>query len=297
MIFKFRCPKCDIRLTVADHKAGQLSRCPSCQQSIRIPPAGPADPIGQPDRRTAPPSPASVAPRPLTTHPSTPAGDGPLLVETESGSAEPGGSADRSDTRFTDAANDSSFVHLPRWVIYAQAGLLVIVASTFFVFGMMTRQLAGAGGTPATAHYACQLTGTVHLRRGEASVPDEGAVVIVLPADQPPPTRPDAQALRPESFEPLDNPAIEAIEALGGRVVRINSAGSFDLSLTGPREYHVLIISRGATRPPADPIPKSQAVAIGRYFFPVEALLGRQQFYWGSVKLNRQSQAIPPLTF
>ncbi len=310
MVFKFRCPKCDIRLTVSEQKAGQSSRCPSCQQSIRIPPLPRSTESSDASSRGSLDSASGSIRLPGDHRPAEPPiaeaprlGGVPLAGAQAIGSelfAPPpakAGDAGTADLTLRVPSEDPSTLQVPRWVIYSQAGLLLLVAGSFFVLGLMAGQLGAGRGSTAAATYACQLTGTVHLRRSDSQVPDEGAVVIVVPSDRAPAQRPEVQTLRPESFEPLDNPAISAIEALGGRVVRINPAGAFDLSLAGPRDYHVLVISRGSNRPPGESIPKSELVAIGRYFFPVEELVGSHQYYWGSVKLNRQSQAIPPLVF
>lgn len=186
-------------------------------------------------------------------------------------------------------------ITLPRWVVYVQGGLLGVVATTFFLLGMMIGQNAGGSSERSAEMREFQLTGRVVYATGSTKAPDEGAVVIVVPKDGEL-TEADPQGLRPESFEPIDNPTIAQIESIGGRVVRINREGEFDLPLMGPREYFVLVISRNAERGPNEEIPMTDRAQLSGFFFAPD-LIGEKKYHLSPIVLNRRSQKIPDVNF
>ena len=195
MIFKFRCPKCDVRLTVSEHKAGQSSRCPSCEQSIQIPVAqgdevstgkgtasaktervaAPAAAMARTDSMSLAPTDESASSSDSTASGGIevrPAGE-PRAAKTEYADAgEFAGSSGTFDRPIPSRIGRDQ-VLLPRWVIYTQAGLLVIVASTFFVFGMMTRYMATRGGSNSSARTASPRCSSPRsrCRPGKSSTP------------------------------------------------------------------------------------------------------------------------------
>ncbi len=299
MTVKFKCAHCGIRLKVADSKAGRTSNCPGCQQPIRIPEMSTQDDstpsIPQPSSsesksaRIQRVKTAAVAeltePVPLTQ------ALRPVVADAATEANRSESSRSESSTRWNDR------IQMPRWTVYLQAGLLAAVAGTFFVFGVMIGQTSSGRSLPGNTSYPCQLTGEVTYQQTDQRLADEGAVVIVVPADQRLRSRPDLDGLRPDSFKPLENPAIEAVEAIGGRVVRINEQGAFDLKLVGPIDVNVLVISKHASRTGNQPISRSQAADMGRFFFPVEDLLGSKKFVWTKLKLNRESQRLSPVEF
>lgn len=321
MPIRFHCPKCHVRLSVAQRKAGQVSPCPNCRQPITIPLDGSPNPVTSTDEESASPpldklsQPSETPHWPVRTEPGA-----------RAGSDEPRGSADlstsppaptmeswQSQTAIRElepnlerpsylasvaaTMHADSAVSLPRWIVYFQAGMLGIVATTFFLLGLMISSKSGGPEGRATKLYDCQLTGQVYVMSEGRKIPDEGAVVIVAPVDSRMMDRPDPATLRPDEFEAGENPSIAQIEAAGGRVVRINREGEFDLTLRGPREYFVLVISRSGERLESERIPKSTAADIGGYFFPVEDLLGDKKYQLSRLILNRRSQNLPTIVF
>jgi hypothetical protein len=194
-------------------------------------------------------------------------------------------------------ASLSDTISLPRWIVYFQGGLLGVVAGTFFLLGLMIGQNTGAPNGNLAEMYDCQLTGKVVFEKDGQKAADEGAVVIVVPVEAKLMERPDPQGLRPDDFKAVDNPSIERIKAIGGRVGRINRDGEFDLTLRGPREYYVLVISRRIVRAAEERIPTSTSAEVGGYFFPVEDLIGEKKYDWTKRVLNRRSQNLPTVVF
>ena len=187
-------------------------------------------------------------------------------------------------------------IPIPRWIVYLQGALLGVIATSFFVFGFAvgnhTKSLSQQSAEPGR----CQVQGTVYFDEGTYRRADYGAVVLLLPAERKPRQRPDASGLRPGSFEPLDNPSIEAIRELGGAVVRANTDGAFQATLEADKSYWVLAISKNKQLPDAE-ISKQTRAEIGAYFFPIEDLFQDQAFSWTQVRVTGQSQTLDAVVF
>ena len=172
-----------------------------------------------------------------------------------------------------------SHILLPRKVVYFQGALLGIVATTFFIFGMMVGSLTGG---PSTAKIqSCRVTGFVTFQKNGSSVPDSGSVVLLLPIDSANIQRQSPEQLRPNNFKPLNNPAIEMVHQAGGVVVRADESGKFDVYVDSPRSFDLLVISRNQKGKRV--LTKSEMAGIGKFFLPVETLLGDNQFVWKRV--------------
>jgi len=188
----------------------------------------------------------------------------------------------RSQASGTELSKDT--VLLPRWVVYFQAALLGIVAATFFIFGMMVGTLNNDNGNAVTSGTDVRVFGTVANELDGRQTPDAGAVVVLLP-DQPPNiSRQDPTTIRPDSFQPLENPTIDSIRAAGGSVVRSNIDGKFEV-FARPGSYNLLIISKSGSESPQK-LTKQQVASISQYFLPVEKLIQNQNFYWQPIRVG-----------
>ncbi|MGI9517421.1 MAG: hypothetical protein ACR2NP_10260 [Pirellulaceae bacterium] len=188
-------------------------------------------------------------------------------------------------------------IQIPRWVIYVQGALLGIVATTFFIFGLAVgNNTSGVGrpGIPATTD--CVVSGRVYYDQGPERRADFGAVIILLPADKVPRERPDASGLRPVTFEPINNPAIETIRGLGGSVVRTDQDGKFETDVSSGKSYWLLVISRNQTASNAS-IGKQTRSELGAYFFPIEDVLDDRAFQWSKVRISGAEQELRTVTF
>lgn len=191
-------------------------------------------------------------------------------------------------------------VSVPRWVVYFQAGLLGVVATTFFVFGLMVGNLT-SGSTEVNASFDCRVVGSVAFRsRGDLRA-DEGAVVFLLPKDKQPDERSPGRLVNPETFKALDNSAIDRIHELGGAVVRADENGQFDVvvdaSYGNGIEYYLLIVSKNRRGVETTPMTNEQVGAIGSFFIPVEDVVDDRSFYWEKVVAAEERLDLPEIEF
>ncbi len=196
-----------------------------------------------------------------------------------------------------DSATNSNSISLPRWIVYFQGAMLGVVAATFFVFGLMVGNLTSGAGSMAEQKINCRVSGQVTYSRGDKNVPDINGVVLLLPVDKSPDQRADSAPVHPDSFEPLDNPAIDSVTFLGGAIVRVNEQGSFDVTIDGPQEYYLLIVSAHKDRDESKEFTKQQKAAIGTFFRPAEGVIGDQAFYWLTLYADRDSIELSEVHF
>ena len=122
-----------------------------------------------------------------------------------------------------------------------------------------------------------------------------GTVVIVIPLNSSVEHRLNAALLRPDSFEPFDNPSSQSIESIGGSVVRVNADGDYATMVESGRDYQVLIISKNTSANSNFGITKLMRAELGSFFLPLEDLLGNRQFHWQQVfvgKTNKELQVV-----
>ena len=192
-------------------------------------------------------------------------------------------------------------VTIPRWIIYFQAALLGIIATTFFIFGLMVGSLTSGVDANAEARFDCRVSGIVEYRDEGELLPDAGAVVFLLRKKEKPAERAAASPVSPEGFRALDNPGIEILHQLGGAVVRADENGKFDVLIDGNAglgvEYHFLVVSRHQSRDESEPLSKQQVAAIGTFFMPVERLVNDQAIYWSSLTAREKRIEMPQVEF
>jgi hypothetical protein len=118
MPIQFACEHCSHSLTVSRRFAGRRGRCPSCREKIVVPGIQVADGV---DSSEVPLRESATKGRSVVS----------AAIPSSGESARPVAAAPDSETRqLTD------MVAVKRWVIYTQAALLGIVATSFFVFGL-----------------------------------------------------------------------------------------------------------------------------------------------------------------
>lgn len=189
---------------------------------------------------------------------------------------------------------------LPRWVVYFQVAMLGIVAATFFLFGLMVGQLTGRNLNSEQPSFDCQLTGSVQYQLDGGLLPDEGAVVFLLPRNRKPAERAPGNLVSPREFQPLGNRGIEVVHQLGGAVCRVNASGEFNLVVDGNQqgiEYFLLIVSANQAESTQKPMTKLQVAAIGTFYLPVERVIDGQAYHWSTVVARGSNQQIPTVLF
>ena len=182
-------------------------------------------------------------------------------------------------------AADSGRVSLPRWVLYAQAALMTVVAVGAFSSGLVvgggrSRRVVETAPAQAPAPGPVEIGGTVHFRPNGGKHPqaDGDAVVIALPAGAVFPERIKVVGLRPQDPAPTENHApTQILESLDGGFARVDRTGRFRLTLR-PGGYLVLAISKHAQRPKGQAIPADDLALLGRFFTSGPDLVGGARY-------------------
>ncbi len=266
MPVQFVCSACQQALKVGSRKAGCRVKCPKCQASILVPnPKEAADSQGviQPVR---PADGQTVLLDGLAIY-----DDVPAIIDR---------GAARSAATSRDLAVDRRLVSISRRVLYAQAALIVVVATVAFGLGYRIGRGPLTPGEPKAPLPPVEIEAAIAYRtdRGELA-PDVGAVVIAIPAGSLPPgnSRFDAAGLRPQDPPPIEgHHMIRAIEGIGGLYQRV-TAGKPNL-LVRPGKYHVLVISNRTVRPAAAQPTQADLTLLGRYFELPTSLIGANKY-------------------
>lgn len=310
MPIRFRCPRCQQRLSIGSHKTGALIQCPTCKDQVRVPDAsevlslrGPS--TSEPESDTVsvaatsaiplaeliepvndPPSRATAVPN--TSSPS------PVTAPVAASFTQPLASADVYDSpraatnSFTSAAwanklgiskLDHSRVTLPRYVIYTQGLLLGAVGFVCLIFGIALGWKFSPTSSPIDPEtLPCVVSGIVEYEdsRG-ARHPDIGAVVLALPAANQPEKSISSEGLGPDDPQPKsEHPGLRELESLGGRIVRANAAGRFEFRVPRGGNFYIVAISK-QTRRDGPHEPKITST-LGKYIAPATKLLGNYQY-------------------
>jgi hypothetical protein len=191
----------------------------------------------------------------------------------------------------------SGMILFPRRVFYVEAVLYLVIAVAAFLAGYFM----GRGDT-AYQEYIRQKLQTEQriyvpgrLLRHAANhiVPDEGAVVVVLPADKFPPTRLSPEGIRPSTGQPHGNSrTTAAILALGGALEWADAAGRFALTLPARGNYYVLIISAHTRRPADEALPFGDVKEMEQYFQDPRAVVQEYSYRWKLRELNLGSNPL-----
>jgi hypothetical protein len=193
-----------------------------------------------------------------------------------------------------------SMILLPRYVVYFQAALLGIVATTFFIFGLMVGSLTSSNSTSTEPVFGCNLAGKVTFVSEGIKQPDSGAVIFVLPKNRRPEERGAANLVAPDEFRPLDNPGLENVARLGGGIVRADEQGQFNLTIDASRkgiEYFVLVVSKHQMRPESTQLTKQQLAFIGTFFLPVDRIITDHKFFWTSITARDTELPLSEIVF
>lgn len=188
-------------------------------------------------------------------------------------------------------------VSVPRWIIYFQGALLGVVATTFFIFGLMVGNFTSGGPTKGEPELDCRVSGMISFRDEKQSKPDSGAVVLLLPQANRPNERVAPRSISPKTFQPLDNPAIDLVHQHGGAVVRADQQGRFEVVVDGPADYFLVVVSRHKQVEVGETLTKKERAIISTFFSPVEDLLDDRAYYFSDVSATRQRVDLPAVNY
>ncbi|MDG2388725.1 MAG: hypothetical protein P8M30_05335 [Planctomycetaceae bacterium] len=142
-----------------------------------------------------------------------------------------------------------------------------------------------------TSHEAIE--GRISYRTVDGNTrPDEGAVVIFLPAYRKSSARLPIVGFRPADSTEDRTIARAAIRALGGDLVKVGEDGLYSSTLPQAGEYHVIVLSRHATRPEEAVISTSDRSTLGEYFDRPQQLLGQLAYHVGNVTYRGEKTEI-----
>ena len=275
MPIRFACEECGQKLSARSRQVGHVAKCPKCKHDVTVPASSTRSSTGS--QPSEPESPGEAEDQDdLYSQFVVYDDDAEWVYEDET---EPSQKAPVAVT--------IERVSIPRNILYIQGVLLALVAIVAFVFGV----LVGSGGSPKETAQAvvrpCTVVGHVHyLTQNGAEIPDEGAVVIVVPKEKQPNAeqRAAVEGLRPSDPLPReDHPALRAIRMLGGAYTRTDENGDYDLRLPAAGEYFVLVLSGNRYRDANEDPVRADLAEIGGYFLPATVLLGNQRYEWRSV--------------
>lgn len=171
---------------------------------------------------------------------------------------------------------------ISRKILYVQAALFAVVGLVALWAGY---QLGRAVGPPASYNPGGAANDVqVHARftyttpQGDLAT-DSGTVLMVLPVDKVPQRPIDPAALHPQQPAPGQNdPAVLALEELGGRYARAEANGTCQMQLPQGGRYHLLYISRQTRRARGESIPAAHMELLGSYFARPDVLIGTQRY-------------------
>ena len=186
-------------------------------------------------------------------------------------------------------------VTLSRWVIYCQAILLLLVATSCFTAGMFV----GSFSTPPSTkdqQTDFRVSGTISYVARDTSLPDSGAVVLMLPESPKISGRQDPSTITPQNFQPLENPTIDTIRNVGGQVVRANIDGKFEF-FSPPGKYQLLVVSNAKADVQRQSLSREQVAFLSQYFLPVESLIVNQDFFWKKINVTIKDVSVDNIEF
>ena len=262
-------------------KAGTQVTCPKCKSPIAVPTASEAatdsflvaHPVEQSRAETPDVMSQFTTPEIEETLNSLVVFDRPA-DGTATGRPSSAGARDSDDER--------RWLLIPRKVVYFQAGLLALVAVLFFLAGWWI-----GGGNPASSpsidptSAESQASLDVFLRYQGADGqprPDEGAVILVLPAEKRVTDKLPAAALDPNLPPPnAASPITDKLTWLGAGHGHTDADGKrAGIAVRIPGKHHVLLLSNHARRT-SEPRPQDLAV-LGTYLDGAAELLGDRQY-------------------
>ena len=253
MPIRFSCPHCTQKLSVSTRKAGKNANCPRCKKELTVPAREPAAGEGEGDTATVTAEEGENEDDPYAQF--VVYDDTELVYDDAAPARPPGGTPSVQDR-----------VAVPRYVLYTQGLLLGAVALICFIFGVLT------GGTffsaPATSGKGpCTITGTVRYASGNQRLPDEGAVIIVLPETKDAGQRASATGMRPDEPLPETTPTgVQQVRDMGGAYTRAGPQGDFSVNLASGGKYYVLVLSNHARRTGNEEVKVVDVRTLGRFF-------------------------------
>lgn len=254
----FTCPHCGQLLSVTRRKVGQPVRCVQCKGGVLVPPP--------PEFEQSLAEQDSPDSQPESYQPSDIAENDPAMFETMVPPTAPFG---------------GGTVELSRTAIYTVGGLLAGVAIVAFLLGWSFGSELSTHKQAANQPSAKRISGriTYVTNRGK-NVPDTEAVVVAFPTKRKPDEKIAPAMMRPE-ISPANVPTnlLNAIRTLGGDFARTDRNGTYELEVSHPGEYFILVVSNHRSRGSRQPTTR-EIVEIGQFVTRATELLEGNDYVW-----------------
>jgi hypothetical protein len=264
MPIRFACPNCHQLLGVSERKAGSQVKCPKCAAEVSVPAE---DDVAAPALRRFEHPEVEEAINRLVVFDRTASDDASL--------GKPAAMSGRPNS------GSEPMLLIPRRVVYFQAGLISVIAIVFFLAGWWIGGSGAPTNTPAPNPRDDPATVDVLLHYRDAAgrvLPDDGAVVLLLPVDKRVSDKLSAAPLDPaQPTLTAASPINQRLQHFGGAHGRTNAEGRLTaLNVPEPGEYHVLLLSNHARRP-GEARPQDLAT-LGTYLEGAAELLANRDY-------------------
>ena len=296
MPIRFLCQHCGQKLSVGSQRAGTKANCPRCKEIVRVPGERPKDKPANKARLAASmlviSGEGAAVETPPQEEPAAAAPPGPEypseydLPETSELVFDTAPSISTGDApQNVVQQTDYNLVSFPRYVLYAQAGLLAGVALICFLLGVMMGGAFFRGSAGAAAAGPVTVSGVVKVTEGVTTKADEGAVVFVLPQDaRNIDERAPVAGLRPRDSEPEGHHrGLAILKEMGAGYARTDKEGRYKITVPKAGKYFLLVISRAKTGDGADIGVAKQRIA--RFFENANDLLMTQKYQFSAETL------------
>ena len=292
MPIKFPCPHCNRSLSVPSKRANTEVVCPKCHQGLTVPAAASRTSTSTASKqRSKKTSARSKAPSVDNAAPLSEI----VIVDkppTEASTAAHTKKIKRA-RRLADQPVNENALAIPRYVLYLQGILLLVLALVAFSLGLLVGGLGGKlnrGGTAGLQPVVVSGKVTFVSVDGLTSN-DDGCVVFLLPRGTFPGTKIPVDGLLPSDPTPdQDHPGIQEIKRIGGDHSRSKVTGDFRVNLSTGGRFYLLVISRNKER--METIPTNHLAEIGDYFDSTKKLLGDRQYRW-TKEVIRSNHQVP----
>lgn len=265
MAIRFYCQRCGQLLSIASRKAGTIIECPKCSAGQEVPSQEAAD--------------AAMS-----------------LAAASEGAEKPGNLS-------ANTVHDE-YILLSRRAIYMQGALFVVVGVLALGMGyligrggVMEKAPDADGPSDSAAADPVLIEGrlTFETANGETR-PDRDAAIIVLPERIDAENDQDDKRIASPGIRALDSPppqdygSLRQIRAEGGCYARADENGGFSIVLPDSGRYHLLLISRGATRPDGSAVDAADLEFLASRFRRPGYLVGEQDYRLSLEKFEGRAQ-------
>ncbi len=183
------------------------------------------------------------------------------------------------------------YVLVSRTAVFLQAALMLLGA---LLLGWGGYYLGSRRAEPVVQLEEGQvlLSGTVlYWNQQRQVVPDQGAVVLLLPVGRRPARPLSARVFQPGQSPRNNDPNVLRLEEWGGAVARVDTAGNYRLAVPGAGTYWVLILSRHARRPRDRSVEKQTMHFLQQWFSPAGVLVGRSKYLFQQIEVPAEAEA------